>query len=81
MQIKKHLPWAIFALVLMFSLGVLETHGLDTRAREVVEISESKTAWIEKQTQAMDLGKLGQLSNIQKVLEVTRNPGSVKEIN
>jgi hypothetical protein len=47
----------------------------------VVEITESKTAWIEKQTQAMDLGKLGPLSNIQKVLEVTRNPGSVKEIN
>ncbi|MEO5667610.1 MAG: hypothetical protein ABIR96_06105 [Bdellovibrionota bacterium] len=81
MAIKKHFPWMIFALVLMLSLGILETHGLDTKAREVAEITETKSAWIEKQTQAMDMKDLGQFSNLQKVLEVTRNPGSVKELN
>jgi|GEM_PF-2471381 len=81
MTIKKHFPWMIFALVMMLSLGLLETHGLDTRAREVAEITDTKTAWVEKQTQAMDTAKLGQLSSLQKMLQVARDPGSVPHMD
>jgi hypothetical protein len=81
MKLKKHVPWIFFALVLSLSLTALETHGVDTKARQTAEITEIKTAWVEKQTKTMDLGQLGQLSKLQRALETTRDPGSVKKLN
>ena len=81
MKLKKHIVWIFFALVLSISLRSLETHGVDSTVRQVSEISEIKTAWIEAQTKTMDVGQLGQLSKLQRALEVSRDPGSVKVFN
>jgi len=81
MKLNKHFPWLIFACVFAVCLSFLDSHGLDEQAREVADITETKTAWVEKQTRAMDIGSLGQLSSLEKVLKATRDPGSVREMN
>ncbi len=80
-RIKKHLPWVAFALVLSLTLKTLETQGVDHAARERAEVTEIKTAWVEKQTQSLDRSKLGHISQLQKALEVTRGPGSLKQLD
>lgn len=81
MKLNKHFPWLIFACVLAVCLSFLETHGLDEHAREVAEITETKTAWVEKQTRVMEMGSLSHLSSLQKALKATRDPGSVREMD
>jgi hypothetical protein len=80
-KFKRHFPWLLFVFVLGISLGILETQSLDHHARHQSELSEIKTAWVQKQTQVMSRGELGNLSQIQQILDITRGPGSVKALD
>lgn len=71
----------VFALVAALSLGILDSSGLDARARETASLIEARNESIQKHTQVLDTSKLGHLSKIQSILDLKRGPSSIQNLN
>jgi hypothetical protein len=80
----KHIGWFTLFFLGLFVVSGLSRNGLDRHARDLIQISESKSNGIKIENEVFDNHELRHLATLQQVLKKTRTeiqaPGASGEL-